>query len=65
MKKIILSVLVLSTLYSCKKDTCWRCTYGITMGVQRPDATICTEGEEPPQQYDAAGNAIGQNCVKQ
>jgi len=67
MKTIIALLVILSVMSSCKKEggVCWKCTYGIYGGYQKPDSTICNDGEEPEQGYDASGNVIGQICTKQ
>lgn len=68
MKTIITLALFLTVMGSCKKEnrqTCWSCTYALVNGVQKPDSTICNDGEQPAQQYDINGMPVTQICTKQ
>jgi hypothetical protein len=62
MKKIIVLLLVVTTLFSCSKDKqCYTCTFGTSNGVTPPAKEYC--GPMPVIFKDASGNELQSYCI--
>ena len=63
MKKLIVVLLIASTLTSCKKDkgTCYICTFGSINGTTPPAQTVC--GQLPKEFHDDQGNPLSSYCT--
>lgn len=68
MKKILPILLVAMLLTSCKKQKCYRCTFGPVAGApQEPPRTVCIDKNEDINQQafrDAMGNDLTATCEK-